>query len=249
MDTITCKYLDSSGVVHSKTLGVVIVKGFDAPDKIEFVPQVVYDYADGRLRTQFRGFRRTPHIEGAITNDATVFQFLLLWQNANTKSISYQGFAILAEEVGFVPLDEKGFEIEWNQDYALAKKFILDIVESGIHSAFPIPIPITTDDIVYIAKKVKITGTESSPEIFTTNSGKLQYNYGVTPFPAISLLTYNVSVDIDGTPYQDCHFFIVSDVSQSGENITFSVARSHAGKPSGDGFYYADIKIMLQQIS
>ena len=101
---------------------------------------------------------------------------------------------------------------------------------------------------MYIKLKVKIEGTQAAPETFTTNSGKLQYNYGTTPFPGISLLSYIVSVFCNSTPYQDAKINQVGDVTQSGSNISFQLAVSDSGNPSSDDFYYTDLTIGLQAI-
>lgn len=103
------------------------------------------------------------------------------------------------------------------------------------------------EDLVYIKTKIKVEGTQASPELFITNSGKLLYNYGTTPFPEINLANAIVSVECNGTPYQDtttCNQ--VGDISQSGANIAFSLAINDIGDPSDDGFFYFDITIKLQ---
>jgi len=103
--------------------------------------------------------------------------------------------------------------------------------------------------IGYTINHVEIEGTQTSPETFTTNSGKLEFNYSTTPFPAIDLGTYIVSIVANGAPYQDCKINQVGTTSQAGSNITFQLAVSDAGNPSGDGKYYADISILMQEMT
>ena len=129
------------------------------------------------------------------------------------------------------------------------KLFTFELLESVVRTEWPsttiIPIP---DTDVYIIKKVKIVGTNASQESFTTNSGKLQYNYGTTPLPSINLLSYNVSIVANGAIYQDAKINQVGNITQSGSNISFSLAVSDTGNASGDTFFYADIIITLQAI-
>ena len=129
------------------------------------------------------------------------------------------------------------------------KLFTFELLESVVRTEWPsttiIPIP---DTDVYIIKKVKIVGTNASQESFTTNSGKLQYNYGTTPLPSINLLSYIVSIVANGAIYQDAKINQVGNITQSGSNISFSLAVSDTGNASGDTFFYADIIITLQAI-
>ena len=129
------------------------------------------------------------------------------------------------------------------------KLFTFELLESIVRTEWPsttiIPIP---DTDVYIIKKVKIVGTNTSLESFTTNSGKLQYNYGTTPLPSINLLSYNVSIVANGAVYQDAKINQVGNITQSGSNISFSLAVSDTGNASDDTFFYADIIITLQAI-
>ena len=129
------------------------------------------------------------------------------------------------------------------------KLFTFELLESVVRTEWPsttiIPIP---DTDVYIIKKVKIVGTNTSQESFTTNSGKLQYNYGTTPLPSINLLSYIVSIVAIGAIYQDAKINQVGNITQSGSNISFFLAVSDTGNASDDTFFYADIIITLQAI-
>jgi len=129
------------------------------------------------------------------------------------------------------------------------KLFTFELLESVVRTEWPsttiIPIPDTHE---YIIKKVKIVGTNASHESFTTNSGKLQYNYGTTPLPSINLLSYIVSIVANGAIYQDAKINQVGNITQSGSNISFSLAVSDTGNASDDTFFYADIIITLQAI-
>lgn len=94
--------------------------------------------------------------------------------------------------------------------------------------------------------RVEVIGTNDSPETFTSNVGKLQYNFGTTPFRAIDLSTYNVSVI--PVSLQEATIFRISDIAQIGTDITFDLAISASGNPSPDGKFYCDIIINLQKL-
>lgn len=240
------KYLDSSGVVHTQSFDVLNIKGLDKPWKWELVPGVINDFYDGSKNTQFKGFRRIVGVELAPVHQYE--DFLRNFLQADTKSLRYQWTTLLAQE-SYGVFDEVGFENEWADDYRQTELFSFELKESAIRTVWPDSTAAVADDLMYIAKKIKIVGTQTSPETFTTNSGKLQYNYGTTVFPAISLLEYNVSVIVNGSPYQERKVNLVGEPAQSGDNITFQLALSDIGNDSDDGFSYADIDICLQEIA
>jgi hypothetical protein len=98
--------------------------------------------------------------------------------------------------------------------------------------------------IGYSINHVKIEGTQSSPESFTTNTGKLQYRFGTTPFPAIILDDYTVTI-VFGS-YSDAKFNIIKDsLQQNGNNIDFQVAMNDGAIAESDGYVYADITILM----
>jgi hypothetical protein len=106
--------------------------------------------------------------------------------------------------------------------------------------------PTTDTNIMYTQLKVEVTGTQSSPETFTTNSGKLATQENGSAYPVISLSTYVVSVVSNGSPYQDAKINQVGSLTQVGSNISFQLAISDTGNPSSDGKFYTDILIFLQ---
>jgi hypothetical protein len=241
----TFRYLDSSGTVHSQSFDVLTLRG-DVPWKWRLVPSLVLEKVDGSKETQFKAFQRYFSIELRALNSNE--DFLRAFLQAETKSITYAGLNVISEE-SFVVFESEEYEDEWHNEFKLTKRYVIELVESFARTIWPpyTPPPVTTD-IMYIAKNIKIVGTQASPETFTTNAGKLLYNFGTTPFPPLSLLSYNISVDCTGTPYQDAKCNQVGNVSQSGTDITFQLAVSDSGNPSSDGFFYFDIKIMLQAI-
>jgi hypothetical protein len=245
-DQTTFKYLDSLGNVQTHIFDVLSVRGVDKPWKWRNVPDKVFDISDGGKRTEYRGFKRIFSVELAVLQ--AYEDYIQAFLQADTKSITYQGTNLISEE-NQVVFESAEYENEWIGDCELAKKYVIEFVESTIRTFWPVPtVPVIADDLMYIKTKVKIEGTQASPETFTTNAGKLQYNYGTTAFPSISLLSYVVTVICNGVPKQDAKCNQVGDITQSGSNISFQLAVSDAGNPSGDGFFYFDIIIVLQAI-
>ena len=100
----------------------------------------------------------------------------------------------------------------------------------------------TGGELLYLKKKVQITGTQSSPELLETNVGKLLTMQNNQSWPAFDDSTHDFHIDVNGAPYQDRKVNLASDVVEAAGNLQFSVALSEAGGPES-GPYYADIAI------
>ena len=238
--------MDSLGNVQKKTFTTLSVRGSDTPFKVRFVPpEAFYKSVDGSSRTNYQGFQRIIQVElGAINADE---DFIRAFFQAASKSFAYQGSNIIAEEVQVV-YESPSFEDTWFDNFKYTKKYVFELTENTVRTEWPSPLQPILVDIVYLAKNIKVEGTQATPETFITNSGKLNYNYGTTKFPGISLLSYIVSISCNATPMQDAKCNQVGDVTQSGSNISFQLAVSDSGNPAPDGFYYFDLQINLQQI-
>jgi hypothetical protein len=248
VETCTLKYIDYSNVTKQQTFNILSAKGFDEPDQVQLFPPIQNKKLDGTIDEQIKGFRRVITMDlGVVASSVdrkTVNEFL----ESQTKSIIYQGSQVEAEEV-FVNLqDISGYENRWLYDCSLAKYYTLQVLESRIRQTWPVIFPPSDNMIGYTINHVKIVGTQTSPEAFQTNSGKLQYNYGTTPFPTMSLTSYIITVVCNGTPYQDAKINQVGTITQAGSNVSFYLAVSDTGNPSGDGFFYADITFLMQTI-
>jgi len=93
---------------------------------------------------------------------------------------------------------------------------------------------------------VKIEGTQDSPETFTTNVGKLQYQYGSVVFPPMDTSNYIISILSNAVKYQDANINQVGGITQVGNNISFQLAMNNGAMASSDGSIYADITILRQ---
>lgn len=130
-----------SAVKQFIDLKYLSMKGFDSPDSGEFFPPIKNAIIDGTLNTQFKGYRRKCQIVFYITNNVNSQNQVLLWQLDNDRTIDYNSTETNAAEAGLtvVPEDEKGFEVEWINDFALTKKYTLNLIESsGIRTTSPV---------------------------------------------------------------------------------------------------------------
>lgn len=246
-DTVTLRYV-KSGTTYSQAFNVLSVRGYDDADSIQLVPPYQAELVDGSARSYFKGFRRVITIDFGVVASSVDRRTLLEFWQSNTRSIVYLGNQVLAEEVYVSPEDVSGYENEWLWNTLLARRYILRVLENQIHTSFPVIFPPSDTMIGYTINHVKIEGTQASPELFTTNSDKLRYNYGTTPFPTMSLTNYIITVIANGAPYQDAKINQVGVTVQNGNNIDFSLAVSDGGSASDDGFYYADITFLMQAI-
>lgn len=251
MDTIICKYVDSTNTVQSDTIQVLSVRGFEEPDLVQFWPPIQNNLVDGTIETQFKGFRRVITFDCGILSNRTDRLFIQKFLNANTRSISYNGQSLGVEEI-IVSLDfnhnATAFEFndEWVNGFIYGKQFILYVVENAIRNVWYNYTPASTVDILYLATKIKVTGTNASPQTFQTNSGQLATDATGKVFPGMSLLTYAVTVD--PISLQDGKIARVGAITNVGAAISFQLAVSDAGAPSGDGFFYCDLLIGLEAI-
>lgn len=149
--------------------------------------------------------------------------------------------------VGDAILTPEEFRNEWLFGYRHAQHFILRVTESTIHIAWPVAVE--ADELMYVKNQVAITGTEASPETFTTNVGKLATMQTVAPFPTFNDATHVFHVNINGTKYQSADIAVVKNsIAEVGGNIQFQAYVNYGGNPASGGNYYMDVAIFLQAI-
>lgn len=247
MDTITLTYIDSSsGVVYSRTINALRVKGFDPVDDLLDFPNLVHKIVDGSLLHQTIGFRRKFTIElGVITTLDRLFVGKYYSSTSKYLAFTHNG---ISETVAVVR-DLPTLNTRWKDDTALARYVVLELLDKKALSTFPINVNLAVPEIdMYIKKRVLITGTNDAPESFSTGSGKLatcDAPSGAYPYFDDTLQKYAIDVS---RVYQDCHFSVPSIESTTGGVLTFTVARSDAGNPESGVSYYADITIKAVNI-
>lgn len=245
MAATTFKYLDSLGVVHTQAFDVLSVLGFDRPHKWKLVPPLVHDIVDGSKRTQYVGFQRifTIELRALNSNEDYIRAFL----QAATKSATYQGDNIIAEE-NHVVFESAEYEDEWFNEFCKTKRYVIELTESTARTIWPTPTSPSVVDIMYFTNNVEITGTYESPQTLTTNSGGLALRENGQAYPAISLLSYKVTVVVQPS-YGTEATFGVTNIQQAGANISFQVFMSAGGRARlSDGKFYGNVVIGLETI-
>jgi hypothetical protein len=94
-----------------------------------------------------------------------------------------------------------------------------------------------------IIKHVKI---ENSPEVFTTNVGKLLRTGKA--IPSINVSSDNITIIANASAYQDARIYQVGSPVQAGSNMTFSLTIGDGSMASPDGSIYVDIIIMKEEL-
>lgn len=244
MATLALRYAGDSGLIETRVMPFNSIRGLNDPDKFELVPPVIAEHSDGYLRTHFVGFRRIITIDYGVLQDRDVHEFLLSFLKAERKSIAYFDSPHY-EDFFVVPTDPR-FESEWVARCKLGKKFVHELAENVIRDRW-IDYSLATDaDVAHTKCKVEVsaTATETSPERFETNTGKLLAMENGESWPSLSLLSWTIAVA--GKDYQGCKIFRVGDMTNNGSNAVFYLALDGAGAPASDGKYYCDIILQLQ---
>jgi hypothetical protein len=241
VETALFRYYDSLGTQQAQSFDVLSVHGLGDPDKYKLVPPLIYNIVDGSKETAFKGFQRIITIELRALN--AYEEFLRAFLTADTKSIRLNEAAVHIDSASIV-YESSEFENEWIEDFKQAKRYVIELTEKRVRRQWMF-LP-SGEDMIYIKSHVKVIGTEDSPELFTTNAGKLAYNYGSTAFPDMLLEDYVIA--IDGASYQSAQVHQVGIATQDGGDISFYLAYSNIGNASSDGYYYCDIVFLLQEM-
>jgi len=222
----------------ARSYAALSLRGFDEPDEVRLIGRP-HEYPDGSLDEQLRGFKRVITIDFGVLQNLADRIFILKFLNGAKRQVR------TATQVAFVALEDPGrYANEWIDNLQHGKRFILRLIDEGVYTIFPTPATVT--EIMYLKSKVEITGTQSSPEAFTTNSGKLATDETGQAYPTFNEATHVFHVSVNGAPYQEAHVNIVNKPTVSSGNITFQAAVQDGGKPAADGKFYADIAIYLQ---
>ena len=237
--TITFKYR-TGATTYSRTLPLLYTKGLDDPDEVEFVPPLQFEAQDGSLIEEIKGFRRIILARIGVLQTAADRLFMLNFLQSSTRWIDMGVFAA----VHCVLADVAGFENLWLWETKLAPYYEVLLKENVIYQTWPDSLEPVETETLYIKTWVEITGTEASPQTLTTNAGALATDDTGAAYPAINLASWVVSVML--IERQDCLINRIGDVTQSGTDISFTVAHSDIGNAYSDGLFYAQVVIGLQ---
>jgi hypothetical protein len=241
-------YDNTTGASNQQTFQALKVKGFDPVDDLEEFPGVQFVARGSGLVQQNILLRRHFTIELGTLQVYADRLFVGNFMHANRKVVTYSytgiGGTAMTEYAVVVVNENQRLQTEWLDRIEIARYVVIQVQEAYAQAQFPSGVVPVSDTDMYVKKMVKIVGVPGSPEVFTTNAGKLaSCDAPAGAYPGFNASTQVFSIDVDGSVYQDCHFNIVADATVVSGNLQFSVAQSGAGSPSGDGFYYCDITI------
>ena len=236
-ENILLKYYDTEW--HTQTFEALSVKGLDDPDKVQ-ICGFQFPAIDGGIIEHILGFRRVITADLGVVNTHALRLWVLNFLQNETRT------AHLGNDNAYSVLGTpEGQESYWQHETSLGRSFVLELLESRIRRRWQYEV--SENMASYTIHKVDVTGTQASPELFTTNTGKLEFYYGTTPFPDFNITSHVVSVISNGAPYQDAKINQYGDIVQNGSAINFYLAVSDAGNASSDGKFYTDITILAEE--
>jgi hypothetical protein len=228
-----------SGTTYSQAFDLLALKGMDEPDSLKR-NAVVHEYLDGSMEEQIDGFFKSPiTLSFNPTNSAYRRRFLVNWLIAERKWVVYGTY--ISEGVTDVELIS-----QWIADIEHGRTFQVNLYDTHKYYDWQDE-PAEADDLMYLKRNVKITGTSTSPQTFTTGTAPLDNPMDNTEnWPAFSSTTHVPHVIL--TPTNDCQFVpcLVGLSTIVAGNVTFQAFVADMQVPSADGFFYVDVMIMLQ---
>lgn len=234
MTTLTLKYVEGS-TTRSRNVNVLAVKGLTTPDMSERVG-TVHQYLDGNSEQEVLGFKKVIMVDFGVVSSREDKAFVGAFLTANKCYVAtgdYEDEVVAASEE---------FVDEWLEDVELGKRFVPIFKTVGKFKRWSKK-P-TETEIMYLKSNVEVVGTESNPEQFETNVGKLLTDDTGNPFPTFNASTHVHEVAVHSR--QEAIVHRIDTPTVVGGNLRFKLAVQDAGKPSADGKFYCDISITLQ---
>lgn len=236
-------YVDS-GLTHSQTIGLLSFRGMCEPDHLRKI-QIVHEILNGDLSAQIRGFKKI--IEPRISPNTTPAQrrFLADWIASDEKTICY-GLGGTNPYISEVTHD-KDLISDWLYDCEYGREFSLELVDTHVYTKWEDGL--TEGDLMYCKLDVEMSqdATEASPEVFTTNSGKLVVMENGDSWPSFSPATHKFFVLFKSAKGSSADY-PTGTVTESGGNLTLSTFPASGYVPSADGKLHANFAIWLQAI-
>jgi hypothetical protein len=232
---VTLEYTDASTTSRAFTL--LSMRGVDNFDEVQWAGQQ-FTHLDGSLTEEIVGFKRVFTLDFGVLTSLSDARFLLSFCAAPFKRIYFSSI------VSSVTLDEPRMSFEWESDVQTGRRLVLRLVETVMHQ-WP-DRQIEAEQLAYIKCKVKVEGTQTSPESFQTGTGKLATDETGQSYPTFSSATHVFSVLCNSAPYQEAHVNVTGLATVSGGKLNFNLAVQDSGKAFSDGYFYTDIVIIAQ---
>lgn len=228
-----------SGVQSSRSIDVLYHRGMTEPDEIEDVGPI-HDRLDGVIVETVAGARK--HVQVVVGARATAAdrRFLANWILSSDRTLVIGNFA------SSMVLEDDTLLSEWLNAIERGRRFNLRLIDDHIYHDWDDGA--TPEEDMYLKYEVEITGTETSPETLTTNSGKLATMQNGDPYPVFNSSTHDFLIAVNADKQCQASFQIVKGSrSVSAGNLSFQIYISDIGAPApSDGKYFATIAIFLQ---
>lgn len=233
-----------SGTTYSQTIGLLSFRGFLEPDHLRKVG-VVHETLDGGVSEQVRGFNKI--IEPRVSPNTTPTQrrFLANWITSDDKTIAF-GLGGVNPFISQV-INDKDLESDWLYDCEYGREFTLELIDTHLYTRWDDGI--TGEDLMYCKLAIEMSqdATEASPEVFTTNAGKLVVMENGDPFPSFSSATHKFFVHFKSAKGSSADY-PTGTVTESGGNLTVSTFPASNYTLNVAGKLIANFAIWLQPI-
>jgi len=218
---------------------MLVVRGMSEPDTLKKVA-VVHNLLNGDTAETVLGFRKEVSMQFRPFVDPSATRFLVRWLLAESKRIKTE--TLLSEGI----VDES-LASTWLADLEHGRTFELTFYDQHVYQRWE-DAGASADYLMYFKRDVKITGTWESPEVFTTNTGKLALMENGHPFPVFNSTTHDFLVALNAEKGCQATFGVVKgSVAVVSGNLTFNAFVSDYGAPADDGFFWCAIAIFLQE--
>jgi hypothetical protein len=227
-----------NGTTRSRQIDILAVKGSSTPDSVRIVA-ANHEYLDGSAERQVLGFNKRIAVDFGVLVDKDDRAFVSDFILGDTKCVEF------SDQADDVVLESEEYATRWLQEIELGRRFTLELLGSVLYRNWGRKA--TETEIMYLKSNVKIEGTETNPETFTTNVGKLATDDTGKSYPVFSDVTHVFLVALNAEKNCQATFAMVKDsVAVVAGNLTFQAFVSDYGSAAADGFYYASIAIFLQ---
>ena len=177
MDTLTLAYT-TGGTTYERDMSVLSHHSIDAPDEWQRIA-VLHEHLNGSLSEDANGARLVLALDFGVVRSEIDKQFLFDFLLAMTREVRRSGKV-------FLPMMEnpRTFTNEWLRIFKRSPRYKLRLVNSVVTKTFGLRPQ--EGEVPYIKLNVVVTGTLDSPELFTTNVGKLLTDQTGQSYPTFS---------------------------------------------------------------
>ena len=222
-----------SGNIYSRTIELLSFRGMDEPDQLRKIG-VIHDLLDGGISEQVRGFNKIITAQVRAITTALDRRFMAAWIVSETKVLRYGNYISSV-------VSGKDLESQWLEDCEYGREFTLELIDLNLYTEWSDGV--LSDETMYIKLKVEMSqdATETSPEVLTTNVGKLVVMENDDAFPPFNSTTHDHYISVLTSDGAAAVYPVAYTVVAN--NIAISTFPMSGYVPATDGKLYANIGI------